>query len=621
MDAIRLNIVKSKAATFLLFSLCFSDFSTGVASTIETQGSRLERIQGVWVMDLYGTREEMAKRHGELIRDKIEQTALPYFSDKIRHSIAQTYIIRDFPALALPFQSAIDLVIEEPLRNAIPREDARALDAFAEGVNLPPRRLYNGWILPDAGQWLTATLFGSNQIKKGFFGTFPIVPDWGCSSLIATSERSTDGLLHARNLDYEGYGIFDRATTLIRYHPSEPEAQDYISIGALGLHQAGITAMNQSGIILTLHQAMVDQVSLTGTPILSANERVIREAHSLQEAVALLSRMKHSGSWRILLSSALEDRALLIEVSTKGTFVVEDSRTSRPTAPQGLMLATNHVIAPELRKDEFSVNYRYAEDTRLRLRALQNLSQRRLQGTTGKFDLGSAIDAISSFEAFDDQGNSSMPTSHGIISKMNNIQSVVFEPARNQVWIATPPAEEPFAKPVQGKYISFPLFRTSMSPPTYAIREPSMVPTKARVRAHALFRQAAAISTEESQFLEAAKLYIQAGDQEPTEALYPLMAGLSLFQGEDFLRAHIQLERALQLQPDLYQQSVLHLFLGRISDIEGQRGDALIHYNQVKSEFSQALAKEAALGRRKPYRAKSAHQVVLDAVQADVLRW
>jgi tetratricopeptide (TPR) repeat protein len=585
------------------------------------KASRLERVHGVWVMDLYGTREEMAYRHGELIQNRLHETALPYFASKIQDAIAQTYIVRDHPSLTPLFQSAIDLVAQEPLRNQIPHEDQQMLRAFARGAGLNEKATLNAWILPDAGQWLTATLFGKNKIRTGFYASLPVVSDWGCSSLVATRSRSRDGLLHARNLDYEGFGIFDQATLLTRYFPTEPNAQKYISIGALGLHQAGITSMNESGIILTLHQAMVTPVSLFGTPILSANERVIRQARSLDEAVQILASLKHAGAWRIILSSAIEDRALLVEVSARGTFVVEDSRFDRETAPQGLLLATNHVLSSSLQENEFAINYRYADDTRKRLRALQELSHRILSSEKKAFDLQEAIDSISSSEAFSEEGDSSFPTSHGIISKMNNIQSVVFEPQTNRVWIARAPEETPWAKPVQGVYISFPLFRNTLTPPLHAVRRPTLPVDTARQSAHALYRQAAVAATEHSQFKEAAMLYLQAAQLEPSEGLYLLVAGLSFFQAGDFQQSQATLEQAMKLNLDTYHRAIAHLFLGRSADLIGTRAQALAHYAQVTTGLSKPLDAATLKAKKKPFKKRDARKVVLDAVQADLFRW
>jgi|GEM_PF-5617360 len=591
-----------------------------IATPREIAASRMEQIQGIWVVDLYGTREEMARRHGELVRERLDQTAVPYFAGKIRHSIGNTYIVRDIPWLEPIFSSAIDLIAQEPLRNAIPVDDDSMLLAFAQGAGLSAREIRDAWTLPDAGQWLTATLFGKNQLPKGYFGPLPSVGALGCSSLIVSSPLSAAGLLHARNLDYEGYGIFDRAPALIRYHPSEPGAQQYISLSSLGLHQAGISAMNESGVILTLHQAMVAQTSLRGSPILSVNERVIREARSLEQALQILASVKHSGSWRVLLSSAREDRALLVEISAKGTYVAEDSRFDRPTARAGLLLATNHVNAAELQMDEFSVNYRYAEDTRLRLRALQRLAGREIS-RKGRIDLQAAIDMISSGEAFDEEGVASQPTSHGIIAKLNNIQSLVFEPARNRIWVARAPEGLETAKPLQGTYIGLPLFRNSLAPPAPESREPSEKPTLARITAHARYREAAALATEESRFSEAARLYAEAAAHEPTEAVHALMEGLSWFQAGEFAAAQAALLHAGSLNPDRYHRSLLALFLGRLSDIDGDRLSALARYASVETGLSQGLTAQALKHKRKPYKAKWARKVVLDAIQADVLRW
>jgi len=103
----------------------------------------------------------------------------------------------------------------------------------------------------------------------------------------------TGDFIHARNLDYESQGVFDRNPAVIYFHPEKAGELNYGSVTSLGIHTAGITGFNEAGITLGLHQTFVDAVSRTGTPILSVTERVVREARTLDQALQMLQSAKY----------------------------------------------------------------------------------------------------------------------------------------------------------------------------------------------------------------------------------------------------------------------------------------------------------------------------------------
>ena len=71
------------------------------AEVVRREGrATLSRQDGVWILNLFGTRQEMAYQHGALAREMIADSALPFFADKIHSSVRETYILKNHPHLA-----------------------------------------------------------------------------------------------------------------------------------------------------------------------------------------------------------------------------------------------------------------------------------------------------------------------------------------------------------------------------------------------------------------------------------------------------------------------------------------------------------------------------------------
>ena len=109
----------------------------------------------------------------------------------------------------------------------MPADDRAVDEEFARGAGVAAREVLDAQVVPDVGQWLTAHLFGDQRIG-----------DLGCTTMVDMAEKSGDEPLHARNLDYESYGIFDRNPAVIYFHPdaSESGEQAYVSFSSLGIH-------------------------------------------------------------------------------------------------------------------------------------------------------------------------------------------------------------------------------------------------------------------------------------------------------------------------------------------------------------------------------------------------
>ncbi len=579
--------------------------------------------RGVETLVLRGTRVQMAAQHGQAIRGRVEGTALPYFADKIASSIRRTYIAEADELLGRMAIRAVDVYLLVPLRRSIPGDDLAVLDAFSVASGFDYTSALSAHVVPDAGQWLIAQLFHGNSIAGGAFSS-----PFGCSSVVvAPSRSSTGGLIHGRNLDYDSYGTFDQHPVMLYFLPNAPSEQAYMSVTSTGIHTAGITAMNESGIVLTLHQAMVDETTRHGPPVLGVTERVVRQARTLEEAAQLIQASRFAGAWRIIVSSVNEGTAATFEVSARGV--------ERISMTANALVETNHAMTESMRRREFSLSFQYFEDTRLRRRALESkLSTIARPGVQDVLDLvsGTTSEGVER-------------THHGIPAKMNNIQSVIFDGAAGLVWMAVPTAAG--SKPTEGNYIPFPTparlkAAAQASSPEVAIRAllaqmPASMHRSApsrpeRVQAHALYRRAAHIATDQGRWRDAYALIREAAILEPMEAFYVIMAGATALRaaGSETDAGRItqwisvadrNFRQAMQMDMSPYHQNFVALLHGRVLDSMGDRTAAMEAYRRVDRRMSRPLANAADGGLSHAYASWHSRTMTLDYIHADVLRF
>jgi len=580
----------------------------------------LSRFEGIWILNLHGTREEMAEQHGVLAKDYIADSALPFFANKIHKSIENTYIAQEFPPFAPVAKWFIDQWVHDPLIQMIPPEDIPHLKAFSKASGYNYRSLLTAMVVPDAGQWLISKIFGKNKVLEGFFKP---INGLGCTTFISGEKENENGFIHARNLDYDSYGIFGKNPAVIYFHPEDESELSYASFTSLGLHTAGITAFNEAGIAYSLHQTMVDSVSQLGTPILSVNDYMIRHATNLEDAVNFYRLNDFAGSWAIHISSVKEKKSASIEVSADGVEIKYHD--------DAFMYATNHVHSKMMQEKEFSYHYQYYEDTRLRYQNLANMFQFKKS-----VSLQESIDRISSQDYYKKDGTIENRSVHGVIAKMNNIQSVVMAPETGWAYIAMP--KEQFAKPVTGNYVPVPMrFEILRNVEnvensflnTPKTKKPSFGPTLEQVKAHADLRRASALATENEDYEQAIMHLESAFIKEPKEVHYPILIALSAlgWAGQLENRSEIDeklslmlewLEQAEELNPQGYMKTLVALFKGRYYDLTNQRQKAFLEYVKIDSSYSKKVEQVKEKAFKKQYKLKEVKKMVVDYLHIDL---
>ena len=251
-------------------------------------------------------------------------------------------------------QQVIDAIIAIELDNlaegiqhqlALPSASAR-IAAVAEAIDL---------CLPHANPDVRALLAGPSDIAGQHLHDASASlahqnhrTGIACTGFSLPARATADGLhLHARNLDADLYN-WNVATTLFLIDETEnhPGWHRYVAFGTAGLiYPGGISGLNDAGIAVSLHQLSTTRYR-TRFPPGEANiapiiqQRVLREAGTLEQAVEVIRSIQPFSAWVIFCSDAAAGRAQRIEFNG-------DTMRVGPVT-DGPIAQTNHFMHPDM---------------------------------------------------------------------------------------------------------------------------------------------------------------------------------------------------------------------------------------------------------------------------------
>ena len=179
----------------------------------------------------------------------------------------------------------------------------------------------------------------------------------GCTGFWAAPALTTNGLgVHARNFDgaffaWNNYPVFH----LIDETPTNSAWQRYAAVGTAGLiYPGGISGVNEAGIAASLHQ--MSTVNFTAgdrsgdfdvAPYVQ--QRILREAKTLDDAVDIARSRNHFASWTIMVSHAPSGEALRIELNGARDDDTGDHINRVEAGPAAdRVIQTNHFLSTAL---------------------------------------------------------------------------------------------------------------------------------------------------------------------------------------------------------------------------------------------------------------------------------
>ena len=278
-----------------------------------------QNYKGIHVLSVYGSDYEMGYQHGKLLKDFIKEGPLPYFSNYLERIIKGA----GGKLTGKLIGKSLEKTVGKKIASSFPKEVISAFQGLADGADMPYPELIKAVVMPESFLWLSSKAL---KFKKPEKAPRFMVPFMGCSRVIALGSATKENkLLHGRNFDYQGTGVWDRQTAVIFHQPDK--GQLYASVSSAGILLGGVTAMNEAGLTLAVHQHLAsDAFTLGGLPIGVIGDQVMRYSENLQDAVKILDSHIPIGCWTYIISSARENKVLCYEVtpSDRSWFISEN---------------------------------------------------------------------------------------------------------------------------------------------------------------------------------------------------------------------------------------------------------------------------------------------------------
>jgi isopenicillin-N N-acyltransferase like protein len=357
---------------------------------------------GLWELYLEGKPFERGVINGKLTKDLIEKQE-EAFTSRIREMIPSPYYLRFLKYFIYWFNRNLDEYIPEEYKEEIYGISLSASDKFSIiGSNY--KRLLNYHSAHDIGHAL---------LNMGLVG---------CTSFGVWGDKSLDGsLLIGRNFDFYMGDQF--AENKIVCFEKPDKGYPFMMIGWGGMIGV-LSGMNDKGLTVTINAARSDIPYSARTPISLLAREILQYARNIDEACEIAKKRETFVSESILIGSAEDNKAIIIEKSPSQTGLMETK--------SNYIICSNHFQSPVFYNDPKNKKDRQENTSVCRYqRVIQDITEDQ------PLDLNNMAAILR-----DRAGLNNTNIGMGNEKALNQLiahHSVIFEPSRRLVWISTNP--------------------------------------------------------------------------------------------------------------------------------------------------------------------------------------
>jgi hypothetical protein len=245
----------------------------------------------------------------------------------------------------------------------------------------------------------------------------------GCTSLAVWNKNTEDGdLLIGRNFDF--YVGDDFAKNKLVEFVEPEEGIPYLSVSWPGMIGV-VSGMNKEGITVTIN-AGKSKIPLTAkTPISLVTREILQFAKTIDEAIVIARKRKVFVSESILVGSANDKNAVIIEVSPDNFGVYQVENTER-------IFCTNHFQSDAYKDDKRNRKHIIESHSEYRYEKLQELLQENKKLNPEK--MASILR--------DKSGLKGEKIGYGNEKAINQLlahHAVIFSPQKKLVWVSSNP--------------------------------------------------------------------------------------------------------------------------------------------------------------------------------------
>lgn len=246
----------------------------------------------------------------------------------------------------------------------------------------------------------------------------------GCSSFAVWGGKSDDShLLIGRNFDFYVGDDFARTKLISFYEPSR--GYKFACIGWPGMIGV-LSGMNMEGLTVTINAAKSAVPLESAMPISILTREILQYASTIQEAFAIARRHRTFVSESILIGSAKDGYAAIIEKSPEKTVLYERAGQT------GQLVCTNHFQSRPFQQDKRNVENIRTSDSPYRYARLKELLAASYPLTPEK-----AADILRNRYGL--RGKELGLTNELALNQFIAHHSVIFQPASLLMWVSTAP--------------------------------------------------------------------------------------------------------------------------------------------------------------------------------------
>lgn len=245
----------------------------------------------------------------------------------------------------------------------------------------------------------------------------------GCSSFAAWNEKSEDGsLILGRNFDFYVNDAFAENKIIAFINPKE--GHKFMMITWPGMVGA-VSGMNQEGLTITINASKSKIPLIAKTPISILTREILQHAATIDEAVAIAKKRKVFVSESIMVGSANDNKAVLIEVSPKKMDVFDVSNSNE-------LICSNHFQGDAFKNDKRNQAQIANSHSEYRFERMQELLSE-----NPKINPEIASEILRN-----KNGLKNIPLGYGSEKALNQLiahHGIIFKPKEKLVWVSANP--------------------------------------------------------------------------------------------------------------------------------------------------------------------------------------
>lgn len=368
---------------------------------------------GLWEMKLSGDPYKRGVSFGKLAEDLIYQQE-KCFVDQIKAMVPSKTYLGMLRYFVLAFNHSLGKYVDKEFREEIYGVSQSCSNDF-NFVCEPYERQMNYHSAHDIGH---------------------VMQDYmlvGCTSFAAWDNSTVDGsLIIGRNFDFYVNDDFAKNKIVIFCNPSN--GYKYASVSWPGMVGV-LSGMNEKGLTVTINASKSAIPTSSATPISIFAREVLQYAQNIDEAIAIAKRRKTFVSESVLIGSAVDGKAVVIEKAPNRMGIV--------SVDTSFVISTNHYQSETFANDQRNLDNIETSDSYNRYKRVEQLLNR-------KFPINehSAVAVLRDYKGLNDTVLGW--TNEQAINQFIAHHSVVFNATKLKMWVSTSPWQV-------GEYVAYDL--------------------------------------------------------------------------------------------------------------------------------------------------------------------